>query len=95
GLRVSEAANVRCGDPKISYGDNRLFVRNGKGYLSAHIEITESLKKHLKNYLQWKSQSGESTGENDHLFVGQRGPWTAQALQQIVKKYLNRDSTQN
>ena len=88
GVRVSEAANVRCGDLKISYGDSRLFVRNGKGYLSAHLEITESLKKHLKHYLQLKSQRGEPTGKDDYLFIGQRGPWTSQALQQIVKKYL-------
>ena len=26
--------------------------------------------------------------QGDYLFVGQRGSWTAQAIQQIVKKYL-------
>jgi len=28
------------------------------------------------------------TGPDDFLFMGQRGPWTAQAIQQLVKKYL-------
>jgi site-specific recombinase XerD len=29
-------------------------------------------------------------GHDDHLFVRQRGAWTNQAIQQIVKKYLKR-----
>jgi integrase/recombinase XerD len=38
--------------------------------------------------LKWKEQRGEATGKDDYMFVGQRGPWTSQAVQQIVKKYL-------
>ena len=88
GLRVSEAANLRCGDLKIGYGDSKIFVRAGKGSISGHLIIPDSLKKHLKSYSKWKQDQGESTGKDDHLFFGQRGSWTAQALQQIVKKYL-------
>lgn len=88
GLRVSEAANVRCGDLKIGYGQSEVFVREGKGSVSGHVEIPDSLKKHLKQFLKWKVDRGEATGKDDHLFIGQRGPWTAQAIQQIVKKYL-------
>lgn len=50
--------------------------------------INESLKKHLKSFLRWKVERNEKAGEDNSLFVGQRGPWTAQAIQQIVKKYL-------
>ena len=88
GLRVSEAANLRCGDLKIGYDENKVFVRDGKGHIAGHVVIPDSLKKHLKSYLGWKQKQGESTGKDDHLFIGQRGSWTAQALQQIVKKYL-------
>lgn len=88
GLRVSEAANLRCGDIKAGYGESRIFVRQGKGDVSGHVVVPESLKKHLKQYLRWKEVNGESVGENDYLFSGQRGPWTGQAIQQIVKKYL-------
>lgn len=88
GLRVSEAANVRCNDLKIRHGESKLFVRDGKGSISGHVVIPDSLKKHLKSFLKWKQDRGESIGKDDYLFVGQRGPWTAQALQQIVKKYL-------
>ena len=88
GVRVSEAANVRCGDLKIGYGQAEIFVREGKDSVSGHVEIPDSLKKHLKQYLKWKENRREPTGHDDHLFIGQRGPWGSQAVQQIVKKYL-------
>jgi site-specific recombinase XerD len=88
GLRVSEAANLRCGDLKLGYAESKIFVRDGKGGISGHVVIPDSLKKHLKAFLSWKEKNGEPTGDNDHLFIGQRGTWSAQAIQQIVKKYL-------
>jgi integrase/recombinase XerD len=88
GLRVSEAANVRCGDVKAGYGESALFVRDGKGSKSRTVQIPDSLKKHIKSFITWKQSRGELTGPDDHLFIGQRGPWTAQAVQQLVKKHL-------
>ncbi len=88
GLRVSEAADVRCGDLKIDYGQCKVFVRDGKGSVSGHVVIPDSLKKHLKGFLRWKEERGEPTGQDEHLFMGQRGPWGSQAIQQVVKKYL-------
>jgi site-specific recombinase XerD len=88
GLRVSEAANVRCGDLKAGYGESALFVRDGKGSKSRTVQIPDSLKKHLKSFIIWKASRGELTGPDDFLFIGQRGPWTAQAIQFLVKKYL-------
>ena len=88
GLRVSEAANIRCGDLKAGYGESALFVRDGKGSRSRTVQIPDSLKKHLKHFVAWKESRGEAVGEDDHIFIGQRGPWSAQAVQQLVKKYL-------
>ncbi|MGO9019582.1 MAG: tyrosine-type recombinase/integrase [Syntrophobacteraceae bacterium] len=88
GLRVSEAADVRCGDLKAGYGESALFVRNGKGNKSRAVQIPDALKKHLRHFITWKSSRGEPTGSDDHLLIGQRGPWTAQAVQQLTKKYL-------
>ena len=88
GLRVSEAANLRCSDLKLRYGQSSIFVREGKGSLSGHVQIPEALKRHLKAFLFWKKEQGEAIGPDDYLFMGQRGPWTSQAIQQIVKKYL-------
>lgn len=88
GLRVSEAANLCCGNLKLGYGENKIFVRKGKGSISGSVVINESLKKHLKQFLSWKADRKEPIGEDDPLFVGQRGKWTSQAIQQTVKKYL-------
>jgi site-specific recombinase XerD len=90
GLRVSEAANLRCGDLKIGYPESKIFVRDGKGHISGNVVIPDSLKKHLKTFLSWKQQQGEPIGDDDFLFIGQRGNWTSQAIQQIVKKYLRK-----
>jgi integrase/recombinase XerD len=90
GLRVSEASNLRCGDVKTGYGESRIFIRKGKGSICGHVEIPDALKRHLKQFITWKQKRGELTGLDDHLFLGQRGPWTSQAMQNIVKKYLKR-----
>ena len=88
GIRVAEAANLRCGDIKAGYGQSALFIRNGKGCKSRTVQIPESLKRHLKSFLLWKIEHNEPVGHDDFLHIGQRGPWTVQAIQQIVKKYL-------
>ena len=90
GMRVSEAANLRCGDLKIGYTESKIYIREGKGHVSGHVVINDAVKKHLKAFVAWKQQLGEHTGEDDYLFVGQRGAWTSQAIQQIVKKYLKK-----
>jgi site-specific recombinase XerD len=90
GLRVSEAANLRCGDLKVGYTENKIYVREGKGRVSGHVVINDALKKHLRAFTGWKIKQGELLGEDDFLFIGQRGTWTSQAIQQIVKKYLRK-----
>ena len=90
GIRVSECADLRCGDCRTGYGQSELFIRNGKGSKSRTVQIPQSLKSHLRGFLKWKQDQGEPTGENDFLFIGQRGPWTSQAVQQVVKKYLRK-----
>jgi integrase/recombinase XerD len=87
GLRVSEAANLRIKDLKISHGKSEIFVC-GKCNISGTIQIPVGLKKHLKSYLKWKQDRGEGVQADDFLFIGQRGKMTAQAIQQIVKRYL-------
>ncbi|MDV2503803.1 MAG: tyrosine-type recombinase/integrase [bacterium] len=90
GLREAEAADVRCGDIRAGYGQSALYVRNGKGDKSRTVQIPDSLKRHLKAFLVWKQDRGEPTGQDDHLFVGQRGPWTGAGVAQTVKKYLRK-----
>ena len=88
GLRVSELADLRCGDVLSGYGDSAIFVRHGKGSKSRTVQIPQSLKKHLKSFISWKRENSEPVGDDDFIFVGQRGPVSPQAIQQLVKKYL-------
>ena len=88
GMRESEAANMCCGDILTGYGQSACFVRNGKGGKSRTIQIPDSLRKHLKSFITWKNDHGESTGNDDYLFIGQRGPWTPWAVGNVVKNLL-------
>jgi len=88
GLRVSEAANLTCGDLRIGHGQAEIWVSNGKGNISGTVIIPLALKKHLRAFLQWKQKQGEGTEDADPLFVGQRGHMTDQAVRHIVKKHL-------
>lgn len=88
GMRVAELVDLRCDDLKCGYGECEIFVRSGKGNKSRSIQIQESLKTHLRQFIAWKREMGEGVDEDDYLFVGKRGVWSRQAPQQIVKKYL-------
>jgi integrase/recombinase XerD len=88
GIREAEAANIRCGDFLTGYGQCAIFIRSGKGDKSRTMQIPASLRTHLKAYLVWKQQRGEPTGQDDHLFIGQRGPWTPWGVGAIVRRHL-------
>lgn len=42
GMRVSEAANLCCGDLKLGYAESKVFIREGKGCISADVVINDS-----------------------------------------------------
>ena len=90
GMREAEAANMRCGDILTGYGRSACFIRNGKGSKSRTIEVPDSLRKHLKSFIVWKEERGESTGDDDYLFIGQRGPWSPWAVGNLVKNLLKK-----
>lgn len=87
GLRVSEVANLRIKDLHIGHGRSEIFVC-GKNNVCGSVQIPLGLKKHLKAFINWKSNRGEGIQPEDFLFVGQRGVWTSQGIQQTIKKYL-------
>ena len=88
GLREAEGADVRVGDLRVGYDEAAVFVRNGKGGRTRMVQIPASLKAHLKSFLRWKSERGEPMSKDDPLFFGQRGPWTAAAVSQAVRRLL-------
>lgn len=90
GLRAAEAADLRCGDLLAGPGQSALHVRNGKGGKSRTVQIPDGLRRHIKNFIQWKAGRGEPTGHDDHLLLGQRGPMTSLGVNQTVKKWLRK-----
>lgn len=84
GLRVSEMAVLRIED--FDTRRNALKVcRVKKNHSKTEtMAIGSDLAKHLKQYIEW---TGRKKGP---LFVGQRGPMTYQALQQIWKRAIER-----
>jgi hypothetical protein len=53
--------NLRCGDLKLGYAESKIFVRDGKGGISGHVVVPESLKKHLKVFIGWKENQREGS----------------------------------
>ena len=90
GLRVSEAADLRCGDLRLGYSESKIYVRYGKAAVSGHVIVNDALRRHLRAFTGYKQSIGEPVSDEDFLFIGQRGPRTSQAIQQIVKKYLKK-----
>lgn len=69
GLRVSEVANLRRGDVRISPRQGTLTVRGGKGGKYRTVPLNADARKALGAYLE---ERPAIRGE-DFLFVGQRG----------------------
>jgi len=81
GLRVSEGMDLKVEDVHVGYGENYIYVREGKGGKSANVIISESLKRHIKRYLAKTKISSE------HLLLSERNvPFTRSGLQKLVKR---------
>jgi site-specific recombinase XerD len=91
GLRVSEMANLRIGDIYIGRGQSELIVRRGKGGKSGRVVISAKLKRHIKEFIDWKKESGLPVDDGDYLITSQRGnKFTTRGLQLLFKKCLER-----
>ena len=80
GLRASEMCDLLIDDIHIGYGQNSIFVRNGKGGKMANIVINESLKKHFKEFIKWRGMS-----DGNLLITEQGTKYSRQALYSCVK----------
>jgi site-specific recombinase XerD len=88
GLREAEAAGLRCGDLRLGYGESAVYVACGKGRKARTVQIPADLKTHLRKFLAWKAERGESTEELAPLFVGQRGQLKPVGIAEAVKSVL-------
>jgi len=86
GLRASEICNLKIKDIHINKGENSIFVSKGKGKKDRLVLIGDKLKKHLKEYINWKKMVREPTNEDSHLFISERSPkMSLSALQKRFK----------
>ena len=82
GLRVSEMASIKIGDIDLKRGSLKVIRMKRKKRQAETLAIGKDLISHFKEYLK-------CTGRNKGLlFVGQRGPLTAQGLQRIWKRTI-------
>jgi site-specific recombinase XerD len=98
GLRVNEIRELKCGDIMMTdepspfrkeLGEcSFITVRNGKGGKMRTVYFNGSLKMHMKEYLNWKSNFKEGISSEDPLLVSTRtgGLFSKRALQRIFER---------
>ncbi len=88
GLRVSEIAQLNCGDIYIDQSTALLVVRKGKGNKKRLVRFNSEFKQHYEEYLDWKKTLGEPTGSADPLVISSHtgGHMTSRAFEKVFKK---------
>jgi integrase len=90
GLRVSELARLAVGDLDLKRGVLRVWRHKRKPHRQEALAVPPELVEHLRQFIAWKQQVGQATGKSAPLFVGKRGPLTAQGLEQLWKVAIKR-----
>ena len=90
GLRVSEIAKLTIGDFKAKQDALRVWRHKRKELKQETLAIPPELTKHLAEFIEWNGTVGHATGKESPIFEGQRGPLSAQGLQQIWKTAIER-----
>ena len=84
GLRVSEMAALKIEDVDLKRGCMTVRRLKRKKKFTESIALGKDLAKHLRQYI---TSIGKTKGP---LFVGKRGPLTAQGLQRVWKAAIKR-----
>ena len=92
GLRVMEIANLNCGDIYLNPGLSFLVVRRGKCGKKRIVWFNGRLKQHIEEYLSWKREAGEETGDDAPLILSSntKKHMTTRALQKAFKRCLKK-----
>jgi len=90
GLRVSELAALKVGDFDPRRGALTVVRLKRKKRTRETLALGRELVQHLADFIAWKSDADQPTGRADALFVGKRGPLTAQGLAQLWKSSIKR-----
>jgi len=68
GLRVSEVADLKMGDIKVSERAGTVLVKQGKGLKEREIPLNSSARRAVRSYLEIRGQS-----VSDSVFLSQKG----------------------
>ncbi|MHC4520955.1 MAG: tyrosine-type recombinase/integrase [Planctomycetota bacterium] len=99
GLRVSEMAALAVEDVDLKRGCMRVIRLKRRKAVRETLAIGKDLVDHLKAYLSWRSARVSDLGKSlrkglaatkGPLFVGCRGPLSAQGLQRVWKSAIKR-----
>lgn len=83
GMRVSEMASLEIKDVDFKRGCLKITRMKRKKKVKESLAIGKELARHLKDYIEWADL------KRGPLFVGSRGPLTAQGLQRIWKRSID------
>ena len=88
GLRVSEIAQLCCGDIWMREGGGSLLVRKGKGGRRRLVRFGAELSRSLLEYMAWKEARREQTDETAPLILSSHtgGAVTVRALQMMFAR---------
>lgn len=88
GLRVSEIAQLDCGDIHINQKTGSLIVRKGKGSKKRIVRFNSEFRRHYEEYLNWKQVCEEPTGFSDPLLISSHtgGHMTSRAIEKVFKR---------
>lgn len=88
GLRVMEIAALKCGDIFLEGNMPSVLVRKGKGGKRRLVFFNSSLKKHCREYLNWKRQTGEPLEAGKPLLLSSNTAdhMTTRAIQKAFKR---------
>jgi site-specific recombinase XerD len=88
GLRVMEIAALKCGDIFLDDRICSILVRKGKGGKKRLVLFKGAFRRHCKEYLKWKQQTGESLEPDAPLIMSSntKGHLTTRAIQKAFKR---------
>ncbi|HUU89899.1 MAG TPA: tyrosine-type recombinase/integrase [Phycisphaerae bacterium] len=90
GLRVSELARLTVGDLDAKRGALRVWRHKRRPRAQETLALPPELVEHLGRFVAWKLSAGQAVDPGAALFVGKRGPLTAQGLAQLWKVAVKR-----
>jgi len=86
GCRATETRLLKIGNLNLKGSEPSVTVI-GKRKKHRTIVISDTLRKHLKEFLNWKKMMIEPIGKDDYLFTNKyKQPWSLMGIQGLFKK---------